>query len=109
MAISRGTNRFVYWAPPAHFLDLGEDRFASASSLSVIASTYHEPPSGSAIGHAQFRRPGSAGTECHPDRRSVGSAKVSSSALVCRDCVPPSTRRHRLIGHPGHVLRGFVR
>ena len=65
---------------------------ASASILSVSASTYHEPPSGSAT----LTTPVSSMSTCWVRSAisaacSVGSASVSSSALVCSELVPPST------------------
>ncbi len=65
---------------------------ASASSRSVRASTYHEPP----IGSATLTTPISSISTCWVRRAisaacSLGSASVSSSALVCNEFVPPST------------------
>ena len=65
---------------------------ASASIRSVSASTYHEPPSGSAT----LITPVSSISTCWVRSAisadsSVGSASVSSSALVCSELVPPST------------------
>jgi AcrR family transcriptional regulator len=65
---------------------------ASASIRSVSASTYQEPPSGSAT----LRTPVSSISTCWVRRAisaacSLGSARVSSRALVCSELVPPST------------------
>ena len=65
---------------------------ASASIRSVSASTYHEPPSGSAT----LTTPVSSISTCWvriaiSAARSLGRASVSSSALVCSELVPPST------------------
>ena len=65
---------------------------ASASIRSVSASTYQEPPSGSAT----FATPVSSMITCWVRRAisaafSLGSASTSSSALVCSEFVPPST------------------
>ncbi len=65
---------------------------ASASIRSVSASTYQEPPSGSAT----LATPVSSISTCWVRSAisadsSVGSARVSSSALVCSELVPPST------------------
>jgi hypothetical protein len=65
---------------------------ACRSSSSVSASTYQEPPSGSAT----FTTPVSSAITCWVRSaiwaaRSDGSASTSSSALVCSEFVPPST------------------
>ena len=65
---------------------------ASASSSSVSASTYQEPPSGSAT----LTTPVSSMITCWVRSAisaacSLGSASTSSSALVCSELVPPST------------------
>ena len=67
-------------------------RSASASSRSVSASTYHEPPSGSAT----LVTPVSSISTCWVRSAisadsSVGRASVSSRALVCSEFVPPRT------------------
>ena len=59
---------------------------------SVRASTYQEPPSGSAT----LATPVSSASTCWVRSAisadsSVGSASVSSRALVCSELVPPST------------------
>ena len=65
---------------------------ASASIWSVSASTYQEPPSGSAT----LTTPVSSMITCWVRSAisaacSLGSARVSSRALVCSELVPPST------------------
>ncbi len=65
---------------------------ASASSRSVSASRYQDPPSGSAT----LTTPDSSMITCWVRSaisavRSLGSASTSSSALVCSELVPPST------------------
>ena len=65
---------------------------ASASIRSVSASTYQEPPSGSAT----LTTPVSSMITCWVRSAtsadcSVGSARVSSRALVCSEFVPPRT------------------
>src|SRR5207302_1056184 len=64
----------------------------SASSRSVSASTYHDPPSGSAT----LSTPVSSMSTCCVRSAicaacSDGSASTSSSALVCSELVPAST------------------
>ncbi len=82
-------------------------RSASASILSVSASTYHDPPSGSAT----FMTPDSSMITCWVRRAisadsSVGSASVSSSALVCSEFVPPSTAASASIAVRTTLLTG---
>ena len=65
---------------------------ASASSRSVSASTYQDPP----IGSATLVTPISSISTCWVRSAisaacSLGRAKVSSKALVCNEFVPPST------------------
>ena len=65
---------------------------ASASSRSVSASTYHDPPSGSTT----LRTPVSSAITCWVRSAicaafSDGRASTSSSALVCNEFVPPIT------------------
>ena len=71
---------------------LSKIALASASILSVSASTYHEPPSGSAT----LTTPVSSMITCWVRSAisaacSEGRARVSSRALVCSELVPPST------------------
>ena len=71
---------------------LSKIALASASIWSVSASTNHEPPSGSAT----LTTPVSSMITCCVRSAisaacSLGSASVSSRALVCRELVPPST------------------
>ena len=65
---------------------------ASASSRSVSASRYQEPPSGSAT----LATPVSSMITCWvrtaiSAARSLGRASTSSRALVCSELVPPRT------------------
>ena len=65
---------------------------ACRSSSSVSASTYQEPPSGSAT----FITPVSSMITCWVRSAiwaalALGSASTSSRALVCSELVPPST------------------
>ena len=71
---------------------LSKIALASASIRSVSASTYQEPPSGSAT----LTTPVSSMITCWVRSAisaacSLGSASVSSRALVCSELVPPST------------------
>ena len=78
-------------SPPMSLIR-GKIRSASSSMRSVSASTYHEPPSGSAT----LSTPVSSRITCWVRSAiwaalSDGSARTSSSALVCSEFVPPST------------------
>ena len=80
---------------------------ASASILSVSASTYHEPPSGSAT----FATPISSMITCWVRTAisaafSDGSASTSSNALVCNEFVPPSTAASASIAVRTMLLSG---
>src|SRR3989442_1495578 len=78
-------------APPARSTSSNSAR-ASRSIRSVSASTYQLPPAGSTTSGT----PVSCARICWVRSASValcavGSANASSYALVCSDCVPPST------------------
>ena len=78
-------------APPSSSI-LAISSRARASSSSVSASTYQEPPSGSAVAVV----PASCMRICcvrsaSVAERSVGSASASSKPFVWIDCAPPKT------------------
>ncbi|CAM5631253.1 hypothetical protein STENM36S_07638 [Streptomyces tendae] len=80
------------WARSPRSLICSKIFSASASMRSVSCSMNQEPPSGSAT----LATPVSSISTCWVRRAisaacSLGRARVSSSALVCRELVPPST------------------
>src|SRR5882757_9086614 len=86
---------------------LAKTASASASSRSVSASRYQEPPSGSATLHT----PVSSMITCWVRTAisaafSLGSASTSSRALVCSELVPPSTAASASIAVRTMLLSG---
>ena len=90
-AASASVSVWVIVEPPMARI-LSKIALASASIWSVSASTYQEPPSGSAT----LTTPVSSMITCWVRSAisaacSLGRARVSSRALVCSELVPPST------------------